>query len=403
MPHSHAEAEAEVEARAAPERPAAAAPAGVTPNPSWVQRWLLGFEDPLEQEFRDDHHRAWRPRLRFNLWFAIFLYSSYLTLDFFLYQRFRQPLIYSMIFGVCMPSVLALLLLAYVQAWRPWMARFIPLALLLNGIGLSVASAIGVRLHMTQPNEVMVLQLLYSFFLLGMLFRAALPTAMVTLLAYAVVHAVGGADPVWLSDRLYFLGATVVIGAITCRLQEMTERRLWLQARELRELAQRDPLTGVHNHRAFHECGHRLLHQARRDGKSVAVVLIDVDHFKAYNDSHGHLAGDAALRRLAAVFADWTRRPLDMAARLGGEEFGLLWYDASLEGARKRAEELREAVVALGIDHAGGLLGRVTVSTGLIVGDGYSESFERLLGQADAALYRAKHEGRNRVCLATAL
>ncbi len=134
--------------------------------------------------------------------------------------------------------------------------------------------------------------------------------------------------------------------------------------------------------------------RSRRSKKPVAVVIADIDHFKEVNDAHGHAAGDAALRALAAAFRASVRAQ-DAVGRWGGEEFIFLLPDTGLEGAVRVAEFLRTAVADLPIRHEGHDI-ELTISLG-VASHAPGSNFEDTIGVADACLYRAKDQGRNRV------
>jgi diguanylate cyclase (GGDEF)-like protein len=167
---------------------------------------------------------------------------------------------------------------------------------------------------------------------------------------------------------------------------------------QLVEDARRDPLTGLRNRRALAEDLPVVEQQSRRRGSAYALALCDVDHFKAYNDALGHLAGDEALRALATCVRGELRGG-DVAYRYGGEELLIVLHDASLADAVEVAERLRQTVAVAALPHPSGIDGVVTVSVGVAAGGG---DVERLLLDADAALYTAKREGRNRVGAADA-
>jgi diguanylate cyclase (GGDEF)-like protein len=137
--------------------------------------------------------------------------------------------------------------------------------------------------------------------------------------------------------------------------------------------------------------------QGLRDRRSVALLLIDVDHFKAYNDRYGHQAGDHALRRVAQVVQGFARRPLDIAARYGGEEFVLALFDMTGEYVQELAEELRRAILALQITHEDSPTAPyVTASVGIsVVRPKSDRSADGAVQLADEALYGAKRGGRN--------
>jgi two-component system, chemotaxis family, response regulator WspR len=167
----------------------------------------------------------------------------------------------------------------------------------------------------------------------------------------------------------------------------------------LKTLSARDGLTGIPNRRTLEETLQSEWDRARRSGASLAVALLDLDHFKDLNDAAGHLAGDDCLRQVAGYLQSTLRRSADTVARFGGEEFALVLPATDMEGARRVAEDLRRGLEALSLPHPTAAQGVVTLSAGVAAtrpsGGG---TLEDLLGAADRALYRAKAEGRNRVC-----
>ncbi|WP_317201186.1 sensor domain-containing diguanylate cyclase [Janthinobacterium sp.] len=161
-----------------------------------------------------------------------------------------------------------------------------------------------------------------------------------------------------------------------------------------------DALTGLPNRRAFEAAAAQAQARIARNAAPLTLGVADIDHFKSINDQHGHAAGDAVLRAVAQALGD-AGRLTDMAARLGGEEFGLLFPDASLEQALQIAERVRRAVAATVTTAPDGAPLHVTISIGLapLAPGG---SFDAALSEADKALYRAKHAGRDRVVAAPA-
>ena len=158
----------------------------------------------------------------------------------------------------------------------------------------------------------------------------------------------------------------------------------------------RDPLTGLFNRRHLEETLDLELHRAARRGEPVSAVMFDVDHFKRYNDLHGHDAGDAVLRALGTLVQSHIRAG-DVACRYGGEEFLLLQPGLSAEDALVRAESLRHAVSGLALTNHGVGLGSITVSLGIATYPKHALDRTTLIKRADEALYRAKQAGRNRV------
>jgi diguanylate cyclase (GGDEF)-like protein len=179
------------------------------------------------------------------------------------------------------------------------------------------------------------------------------------------------------------------------------------QARRLQQQSETDELTGLANRRALQAFAGRHWRRqpaagsapAAADARSLAVLAIDVDHFKQVNDSHGHAAGDAVLRQLAATLGRFMRSR-DRVGRIGGEEFVAVLPDVDADAARDVAERIRAAVAATPADTADAGPITVTISIGVALADAADASFDALLARADAALYRAKTAGRNRVDLA---
>lgn len=167
----------------------------------------------------------------------------------------------------------------------------------------------------------------------------------------------------------------------------------------LRHLSSTDALSGLANRRTLDDTLHAEWQRAEREGYWLALVMIDIDHFKAYNDNYGHQAGDACIRALGQVLRSNVRRAGDLAARYGGEEFVFLLPGVDLDGAVTVAQRLREAFMALAIPHAHSATANVvTISLGVAaVVPTAGLSSETLLRHADDALYEAKRSGRNSV------
>jgi diguanylate cyclase (GGDEF)-like protein len=169
---------------------------------------------------------------------------------------------------------------------------------------------------------------------------------------------------------------------------------------KLRDQSIRDPLTGLFNRRYLEEALELDLARAVRNGLPVSLIMGDVDHFKQFNDRFGHDAGDLVLKRTAEVMRVRIRKG-DLACRYGGEEFLMLLHGAGLAEARERAETIREAIKLMEVSFRGQALGQVTISLGIATYPEHATDGEALITAADAAMYAAKHSGRDRVHLAT--
>ena len=203
----------------------------------------------------------------------------------------------------------------------------------------------------------------------------------------------------WKRTAIVISGATGVLCIGLLWLSGLLCRELRLRhnaEKELAQLAATDALTGVANRRTLDLTLRHEWFRAQRSGQPLSLLMIDADHFKAFNDQHGHQAGDDALRAMARIIADNVRRPADRVARYGGEEFSVVLAETDSAGARQIAENIRAAVEQM--PFAAGVEAPVTVSIGLSTWTTANDvSLEQLLFAADKALYQAKEGGRNRV------
>ena len=175
--------------------------------------------------------------------------------------------------------------------------------------------------------------------------------------------------------------------------EDVTEREAL--NRRLVEMANRDSLSGLNNRRRFRELGEEAYQRAVRYEEKLAVLMMDLDHFKKINDTYGHSAGDQVIKEFSAMMAH-EFRGTDITGRMGGEEFAAVMLYADGETALQKAEGLRAEVEAYGFQHENHLM-KLTVSIGIAELNGEVFDFDMLISQADRALYQAKEQGRNRV------
>jgi len=205
-------------------------------------------------------------------------------------------------------------------------------------------------------------------------------------------------DGRWLRQRTRLAAdgsALVVVSDITS--MKHSEERLTQLAMKMKGLADTDALTGIANRRVFNEAISEEFARARRAESALSLLLIDVDHFKAYNDTYGHLEGDNCLRMIGEVLRSIAKRPCDLAARFGGEEFAILLPGTDRDGAVRLAKMLRSALHRRAIPHSESSKTIVTVSIGVAnILDRFATPAE-LVAAADRALYAAKKHGRDRI------
>jgi diguanylate cyclase (GGDEF)-like protein len=364
----------------------------------------LRFVHELEPEFRAEHAIAVVPRRVALLVTAIVLVAVTPVFDaLFLHppegfvERSRLAQ-----FGLQIP---ALALAGLATLWRPlrrWADAAALMAAFAVSAGVIYQRHIGAPFGYSVPSELVAVILTGTAVMAGLRLRQFAPTVLAILLlsAYSEVTTFGPT-----SETFYVIVAQVMLGTIAVvgtGMEEYAARKTWLQRKMLEELTLRDPLSGLVNARGLEEGYRRVFSTATREHRPLLVVAIDVDHFKAYNDHYGHMAGDDCLRRIASVLARQGRRGNDIVARTGGEEFVLVWYDVAPEHALRLLEAVRQDVERLAIAHAGiPLQGSVvTVSIGAVCAvPGPRLDPSVLLKVADEQLYLSKQRGRNRVSL----
>ncbi len=200
----------------------------------------------------------------------------------------------------------------------------------------------------------------------------------------------------WMTEGIF-----VLMGFVGASFARLTSRRIWAANTLLDGMATRDPLTGLPNRSEFEAFFEHQSVVARRDGKHSIFALIDLDDFKQINDHYGHPYGDGVLNEFGVLLKDFARRPGDMAARIGGDEFALYMYDSSPEGGQARLEELRQLTRELGIEHCKSVHQTVTISIGAVPVS-WNTVVSKAYQMADEMLYAAKEAGRDQVSMAPA-
>jgi diguanylate cyclase (GGDEF)-like protein len=283
----------------------------------------------------------------------------------------------------------------FTRLYLPWAQIIIPLRSLILTAHIVEAAAAG-RIELLILLSGMIMS---PFFFLGLRLHAAALTGAVTIASFVAAVLLYGLPLPFVARSAAFLLAGAVMCAIAARQLDRRSRRGFLEGNLLAQLAHQDSLTGASNRRVFDEHLGRLWLQGQRDHKAMAILLIDIDHFKAYNDRYGHLAGDQALRQVAQSLQSFVRRPLDVLARYGGEEFGAILYDIDAAQADDVAQGICRAVRELKIEHLDSrTCAAMTISVGVALIEPTGDRSPRgALQLADQALYGAKTKGRNRV------
>jgi diguanylate cyclase (GGDEF)-like protein len=274
----------------------------------------------------------------------------------------------------------------------------VQLAAPLFGIGTVLMAVEATPAQLPLVAARLLLAAFYFYFMLGMTFGAALRTNLILIAAYAGAALLGLVAPKVATYSLFVLFSANLIGGSGSYTLEYANRVAFLERRRLSEVAMHDGLTGLLNRTALEQQARALWQHAQVTRVPVSVLLIDIDHFKAYNDCYGHQAGDGCLQQVAsAIRTAVQRRPLDMVARYGGEEIIGILVGGDRVHAAAAAEAISKAVADLGIVHGGSTTRPyVTVSVGVTTVDpGGDYSHEHAVRCADLALYTAKARGRD--------
>ena len=267
----------------------------------------------------------------------------------------------------------------------------------LNGIGTVIVGGIAARSGIEFVLWGTIYATFFVYLVFGLRFRLATVAGWPLLITFFTIGVLVDKPFVKLAYGSLFLVFTNIIGMYASYRLERDARELFDKEKELEHLARTDGLTGVSNRRSFDEHLESIWSQARREGHAVAVLLVDIDHFKLFNDCYGHGPGDKCIQTVADALDRSVHRPLDQVSRYGGEEFAVALYDPTDEYVRDYAEQVVEMVAALDIEHkASDVADHVTVSVGAaVMKPDATKLSEILVRSADDALYEAKAKGRN--------
>lgn len=377
-------------------------------------RLRLYFAGEMEARYRRYCARRDRRYVRNLLNILIALYVLYGACDWFLLQHEVGP-VWLIRYGFALPGLILLWLLTRFNLAHRHLEKVVVAGLLWLALTtLVMARSVPVpvmNLYLTSVLAIVMAGLTIT----RLRFWHTVFTGVVYLLATAFVVL-----PVEQNSRylIYYLLLSVGVVLFCCVAQYSADRsgrreflqkiiihRKNLQLRKLnlylRDLAEIDALTGIANRRYFDAVLDEEWRRARRRKYSVALLMCDIDFFKSYNDLLGHVQGDACIRQVAQAIRQQVRRPGDLAARYGGEEFAVILPALDAREACQLAQSLCDAVRSLQIRHPGSKIQPVvTISVGVsaLVPDD-SNDLKQLITAADEALYRAKHEGRDRVCV----
>src|SRR6187399_3109110 len=333
-----------------------------SPNPSDAGRLLLKgfrflrFDEPLESEFRSEHRTRLRVWNRVAIMVSACTVLGFAILDHFILSAEHSRITNMVRFGLHVPAVILMLIFTSKRFYERWYDSGIAFVAPMFGIGTVIMVAF------SPPNEVpliggrLLLASFFFYFMIGLRLRSALQANLIVFGALVVAFIAGTMPTATATYLMFTLFTANIIGVAGSYALEHANRTAFLEHRQLTEVATHDGLTTLLNRAAFEDQIRRVWQQAQRDRQTIAVIMIDIDYFKSYNDRYGHVAGDDCLRRVST------------------------------------------AVRELRIPHANSeTQPYVTVSVGLVAVDAYRlATHDPAVALADQALYAAKHQGRDR-------
>ncbi|HEX3847201.1 MAG TPA: diguanylate cyclase [Steroidobacteraceae bacterium] len=360
--------------------------------------WLT-FNPELEAEFRATYFDENIAHTRVNLCLAVVITIAFSAMEAMVLgpELNRIP---SMIHMLVIIPTLLIGLAASFSAQRHRL--YPPLAVVAStilGLGVTAIQMLATLGGTSILFPCLMLTIIFIYFMGGLIFYHALAANVIVMFVYlAVGTALELPGREFAYDALALIAANL-FGASIVYMHEKTSRMRFLEACLLREMVARDGLTGIQNRRMFDQHIQRVWQQAVREEERVAVLLVDIDCFKDYNDRYGHQAGDECLRAVAVSLSQCARRPLDFVSRYGGEEFAIVLYEASREYVAEVLTRIQRSIAELNIPHdASRVASRLTVSIGAaFILPTSTRTHEGLIQLADEALYGAKEQGRNRV------
>ena len=370
--------------------------------PAGRRRFLglrLRFQQPqLEHQFLQSYRTSARLWVRVSLVVALSSVLGFAIIDHLLLvgPRLATPDIWR--FGLQLPLVLIMLVLTTPRLYLRWYQPAIQIAAPLFGVGTVLMAVEATPAQLPLVAARLLLAAFYFYFMIGLTFGAALRTNLLLIAAYATAALLGLIAPTVATYSLFVLFSANLIGGAGCYALEYANRVAFLERQRLAEVAMHDGLTGLLNRAALEDQAKNLWQHAEVARLPVSVLLIDIDHFKAYNDCYGHQAGDRCLKDVAsAISSAARRRPLDMVARYGGEEIIAILVGGDRSEAAAAAARVLRSVADLGIAHAGSATRPyLTVSIGVAtVAPGARYSHEHAVRRADIALYVSKARGRD--------
>jgi diguanylate cyclase (GGDEF)-like protein len=375
--------------------------AGQRGNPYSIQRRLgfgfLLFAPDLEREYHDTLFPQTRLRIRAMSGLGALGVLVFLGIDRFIGDALMTKPAAWLLSLAGIPMIMMAFLASFRARGSEPLRRAILAAFVGYGLILTTSILWSRMLHPDMPYESLIVLTFADYLLSGLSMYEAVAAGLSVLFCHTVGGWVLGVQSAALPYEVFYLTLANLIGFIGAYTLEYQSRLSFLASNELRLLSMHDGLTGLLNRRTFRRHLHRVWKQARRDGKTLGMIRLDVDHFKEINDQHSHDLGDRVLRALALSLRSLARRPFDAVGRVGGDEFEGVWYEVGNDwfttlgdGLRK---QLQRELVNAGLEPD-----FVTLSgSALLILPDQEGTVTEALRQIDHSLHQAKRGGRNTI------
>lgn len=363
-------------------------------------RWLR-FPEPLESQFREDHRVNAHRLVRMSIVVAFITSAGFALIDHKVIQAVNAtPDIVR--FGLQFPVLVIILLASSRRFYLRWYEPAIKIGLPLFGLGTVIMTTYAAPENIALVGARLMLVTFFCYFMLGLRMRAALACNAVVL-AFLIATLLMGKLPAEIGFYMAFaLLCANIIGSVGAYALEHASRTAFLERQSLEEMAARDGLTRLLNRQTFEFRARNVWRTATTMQRPVALLMIDVDYFKRYNDHYGHQAGDDCLRRVAAAVREAINPSRDeLVARYGGEEIIVMLVDRTEEQVAAVALNAVAHVARQAIPHQASVVcDHVSISVGATTPSADPElSYGAMANLADKALYLAKKQGRNRCVL----
>ena len=287
--------------------------------------WLR-FRLDIETEYRESYIPLNAARLRLAHTIGIVATIGFILMDVLIGQRLLPPVAIILLVSVTIPALAVPILATWYHSPGATIQRYIFFCGVILGLSLAAVVEIGRAANPWFPYEALLLVVMYIYLVSGLLFFQAATGGLAIWLTFVVSELWQGSARPSLVYEVYYLFVANVIGLIGLYILQYEARQAFLMQHELRQQAILDSLTGAMNRREFRSQMDTAWAQAQREQTSLGIMLLDLDGFKAINDTYGHPVGDLALQHIAQTLQDSTLRPLDAVARYGGDEFIALWF-----------------------------------------------------------------------------